>query len=492
MKTKKQKKDDLTTGDIKKKLPGSKEIIAAEEESEKDEVTIYKSGLVSFTKVGEMIYSKVTKKGAFLIYSRITKKIKQFEKIKNGKKTFLPDIRGKLIANGIIKIPSGIEDHISTKHLISCIREYLDKYVYIENWVDKEIIISYTLLTWVYERFSAIPYLRALGEYGTGKSRLLDVLGVCYKSLRSSSNASSAPIFRLIDRFKGTFIIDEAELGGKSGRNQDIREILRFGKDKGGCILRCSPSTYEPEPFKVFGPKILGSRQTYGDDALESRIITIRMTEAKKENIPLLLDNEEFEDDAEKIRKMLLDWRLKNYFKIDTEVYKKHRNKDISDRLNEMYAPIICIRSKNKKFLKALMERAVEKNIKLLEDKAQSFPALIIEKIGDSYFRNNEYPLLKNISDIIKEETGKTYQPRFIGGIVRENLNLKTEHTHYGTVVIAKDEELKNLAKEYNISALIEDWDSHPNEEKTFQTPLSQSINNDDNSNYYGKRRRRR
>ena len=75
----------------------------------------------------------------------------------------------------------------------------------------------------------------------------------------------------------------------------------------------------------------------------------------------------------------------------DTEVYKKHRNKDISDRLNEMYAPIICIRSKNKKFLKALMERAVEKNIKLLEDKAQSFPALIIEKIGDSFFRNNEY-----------------------------------------------------------------------------------------------------
>ena len=492
MKAKKQKKDDLTTGDINKKSLSSKEIVDAEEESEKDEVEIYKSGLVSFTKVGEMVYSKVTKKGEFLIYSRLTKKIKQVERLKNKNRVIMPDIRGKLITNNIVKIPSGIEDHKSTNHLISSIREYMDKYVYIENVVDKEIVVSYILLTWVYDRFSAIPYLRALGEYGTGKSRLLDVLGVCYKSLRSSSNASSAPIFRIIDRFKGTFIIDEAELGGKSGRNQDIREILRFGKDKGGCILRCSASTYEPEPFKVFGPKILSSRQTYGDDALESRILTIRMTEAKSKTIPLLLDNEEFEDDTEKIRKMLLDWRLKNYFKIDTEAYKKHRNKDISDRLNEMYAPIICIRSKSKKFLKALMKRAVEKNIKLLEDKAQSFPALIIEKIGDSYFRNNEYPLLKNISDIIKEETRKGYSPRFIGSIVRENLNLKTEHTHYGTVVIAKDEELKNLAKEYNISALIEDWDSYTNEEKTFQTPLSQSINNDDNGNYYGKRRRRR
>ena len=163
MKAKKQKKDDLTTGDINKKSLGSKEIVDAEEESEKDEVGIYKSGLVSFTKVGEMVYSKVTRKGEFLIYSRLTKKIKQVERLKNKNRVIMPDIRGKLITNNIVKIPSGIEDHKSTNHLISSIREYMDKYVYIENVVDKEIVVSYILLTWVYDRFSAIPYLRALG-----------------------------------------------------------------------------------------------------------------------------------------------------------------------------------------------------------------------------------------------------------------------------------------------------------------------------------------
>jgi len=475
---------------VNKKVTESEVIeIPEHEEGEEQKELIYKSSLISDFKIAEMIYSKITKKGAFLEYSKITKKIKEIEEIKDGERIIVPDIRGKLIDNNIIKIPSGSEDYVHIKVLISEISNYLDKYVYIKDKVDKGIIISYVLLTWVYERFSALPYLRALGELGTGKSRLLKVLNICYKSIYSSSNASAAPIFRLIDRFGGTLIIDEAELGNRSGRNSDIREVLRFGKDSGGCILRCNPSTHEPEPFKVYGPKILGSRQTYGDDALESRIITIRMTQPEVEKKTLLLDNEEFEDDSEKIRKMLLDWRLKNFFKIDTEAYKKHRNDKISDRLNEMYAPIICIRKNNKKFLKALMKRAVEKNKRLREDKAQSFPALIIEKIGNSLFRYNEYPLLSKIAEIIKEETGKRYPPRFIGGIVRENLNLKTRHTRNGTVVIGKDSELKKLAEEYNIASLIEYWKSYSISEKTFQTQLSQSIDLNDNG-YHSRKKR--
>ncbi len=488
-KIKKQKKSDLTTGDINKKLLGSKDIIDAEEESEKEKVTIYRSDLVSDHKIVEMIYSKASKKGEFLIYNSVTKKIKQVEKIENKKRIIIPDTRNKLVDYGVIKIPSGIEDYVHIKFLISEIRRFLDKYVYIEKMVDREIIISYILLTWVYDRFSAIPYLRALGEYGTGKSRLLKVLNVCYKSIYFASNASSAPIFRLIERFGGTLIIDEAELGSKSSRNSDIREVLRSGKDDEATIFRCNARTLDPEPYKVYGPKILGSRQTYGDDALESRLITIRMTEAKSKKIPLILDKEEFKNDSEKIRKMLLDWRLKRFFKIDTEAYKKHRYEGISDRLNEMYAPIICIRSKNKKFLKTLMKRAVEKNKRLREDKAQSFPALIIEKIGNSLFRYNEYPLLSKIAEIIKEETGKRYPPRFIGGIVRENLNLKTRHTRNGTVVIGKDSELKKLAEEYNIASLIEYWESYSISEKTFQTQLSQSIDLNDNGYHSGKKR---
>ena len=97
--------------------------------------------------------------------------------------------------------------------------------------------------------------------------------------------------------------------------------------------------------------------------------------------------------------------------------------------------------------------------------------------------------MLSKIAEIIKEETGKRYPPRFIGGIVRENLNLKTRHTRNGTVVIGKDSELKKLAEEYNIASLIEYWESYSISEKTFQTQLSQSIDLNDNGYHSGKKR---
>ncbi len=61
-----------------------------------------------------------------------------------------------------------------------------------------------------------------------------------------------------------------------------------------------------------FGPKISGSRSVSNDDALESRIINIRMAETKSDDIPLRL-NEQFDKDSEELRCKLLKWRLDNY-----------------------------------------------------------------------------------------------------------------------------------------------------------------------------------
>jgi hypothetical protein len=45
---------------------------------------------------------------------------------------------------------------------------------------------------------------------------MLKALNIRYKSIYTSGNASEAPIFRLMHRYGGTFIIDEARtLPGK-------------------------------------------------------------------------------------------------------------------------------------------------------------------------------------------------------------------------------------------------------------------------------------
>lgn len=256
--------------------------------------------------IGEIIYLKEKKKGAFLVYDRRTGDIKIYNRFKVVRKIYIPDTDSKLIQKNVVMIPNGIEEYGRTKKIVSILRKFIDKYVYIEDAVDKEIIITYILLTWVYERFTVIPYLRVLGDFGTGKSRLLKVLNVCNKSIYTSGNASAAPIFRLIDKYKGTLIIDEAEFGKNTERNEDIKEILRFGKDSDGVVVRCHPRTNEPIPYEVFGPKILGSRRSYSDDALESRIISIKITEAKGNDIPIMLEKEKFKKICEAIRQRLL------------------------------------------------------------------------------------------------------------------------------------------------------------------------------------------
>ncbi len=47
-----------------------------------------------------------------------------------------------------------------------------------------KIVPYYILLTYVYDNFPEIPYLRVIGDYGSGKSRFMRVVGsVCYSPI---------------------------------------------------------------------------------------------------------------------------------------------------------------------------------------------------------------------------------------------------------------------------------------------------------------------
>ena len=402
-------------------------------------------------KIGEIFYSKEDRAGGFLVYDTSTEKIEKVDSFEHKGKTFLPSINSELILSGIVRIPAGSLEYGTTRDLVSDLHQYLNKYVDIESQIDRDIVLTYVLLTWVYQRFSSIPYLRIIGDYGTGKSRLLKVLNICYKSIYTSGNASEAPIFRLVHKYGGTLIIDEAELSRRNDRCEGIKEILRFGKDSDGVVTRCDGVNFEVKAYKVFGPKILGSRRTYRDDALESRIIDIKMKETKSDHIPLNLDIREFEADSERIRQMLLCWSFKNYSKIDTNVYKKYTDSSISKRLNEMNSPLICVRYWDKDFIEELLLKAREKYQSLVEDKSLSLEANIVREILKIYQHGVKEPFLKEISDNLSEAASKKYSSRFVASIVRDSLGLNTSHNRNGTIVVVGKDKLDELVKEYNL-----------------------------------------
>jgi hypothetical protein len=94
----------------------------------------------------------------------------------------------------------------------------------------------------------------------------------------------SAPIYRVIERWRGTAIFDEFALS-KSDETTDIIQILNNGFQRGKPVLRCKDGDYnDVECFDSFGPKILATRKQFEDRALESRCIT-EMTSSQNESI---------------------------------------------------------------------------------------------------------------------------------------------------------------------------------------------------------------
>lgn len=254
-----------------------------------------------------------------------------------------------------------------------------------------------------------------------------------------------------IHKYGGTLIIDEAELSRRNDRCEGIKEILRFGKDSDGVVARCDGVNFEVKTYKVFGPKILGSRRSYNDGALESRMINIRMRETKYDQIPLNLDIDEFEVDSERIRSKLLLWSFRNYFRIDTNIYKEYIDSTVSKRINEMNSPLICVRCWDKDFIEGLLAKAKEKYQSLMEDKSLSLEAEILKEILRLSAGNSKNPLIKDISENLSESRSKKLSSRFIASIIRDNLGLITNHSREGTIVVVNKSKLDKLIREYNL-----------------------------------------
>ena len=116
-----------------------------------------------------------------------------------------------------------------------------------------------------------------------GKTRLLEVIKQMVAKALVTGNISTAALFRLIEAFHPTLLIDEADSFFKSddGKdNEDMRGILNDGHGRGGSVIRTVGEDFEPREFKVFGPVAyawLVKRGMHVAQTLEDRSITIEL-----------------------------------------------------------------------------------------------------------------------------------------------------------------------------------------------------------------------
>ncbi len=271
----------------------------------------------TFMETPDMLFEELVHgtESLFLGFNKTTGVVTKHSSIEIGETTWVP-VMDSSVTEGAILLPDGIEEYGDTLKLVEEIRHH------IHNFVDmtpskEEFAAWYVIMTWVADRLRTVGYYRFEGDTGTGKSRALDVVGrLCYKPMMLSGAITPAPIYRLIRRFRGTLVLDEADFSDSTEKGEVVT-ILNCGFEKGRPIVRCSkddPNTLEILP--CFGPKVFATRYTFDDVALEARCITTKMEETERDDILSILDDTFFREEM-KLRNKLLLWRFRHFNKVE-------------------------------------------------------------------------------------------------------------------------------------------------------------------------------
>lgn len=274
----------------------------------------------------------------------------------------LPPSKVSPFEKGTIKVASDIEDHRSSEALLDEITQYLRAYIDLPAF-EISLIAHFVLMTWVWDAWTAFPYLRFKGEPATGKTRCLEVLHqLSYRSTDLGGSTSPSSLFRMVDRVRGTAILDEGDFAKQDDMYSQLIKMLNVGYRKDGTITRSAPQgdAWEAETFSVGCPKVIANRYEFRDRALETRCLTIGMQSKRMApHIPVELPPD-FSSQGQSLRNKLLSWRLANRHSLNRD---ESALDALDGRVRQLALPLHNISPSTafkRELLKALRDRSRE------------------------------------------------------------------------------------------------------------------------------------
>jgi len=201
-------------------------------------------------------------------------------------------------------------------------------------------VVIWTILPYVYEEFSKLPVLRIKSpQKRCGKSTLLDALELLVIKPLLTVSITPPTLYRLIEKFHSTVLIDEAEEFGKE--DNELRCIVNGGYERGRPAWRTNKETMEPEKFDTFGCKVLASIRSL-EETIEDRSVFVDMTRK-----PRGVELEELSDaDPEvflTLRRKIQRWADDNRTALRT--LRLQRPKLLVDRSWNKWRPLLSIAS---------------------------------------------------------------------------------------------------------------------------------------------------
>lgn len=338
--------------------------------------------------------------------------------------------RNNLLAHGVVLFPSFPEEYGSERDLVAAIETHIHRYVDLSPRFER-IAAYYVLLTWLYDAFEELPYLRVRGDPGSGKTRFLLAVGsLCYKPIFASGASTVSPLFRILDVMRGTLVIDESDFRFSDERAEVVK-VFNNGNVRGFPVLRTETvpgsKEFDPRAYHVFGPKIVATRGAFDDAALESRFLTEEMGERPlRSDIPISLPAAHGEE-ALRLRNKLLLFRLRHLRKPRDMGATVDRG--LEPRLNQILAPLLAI-AEDEETRRDLRDLARSAQEDLVADRGLGLEAALLGVLRELWGTGGLAPAVKDVAVRFAERCGAEFPhmtAKRTGWLIRKKLGLPTE-----------------------------------------------------------------
>lgn len=361
-----------------------------------------------------------------------------------------------LIATGCVLLPSEVGTFTSQAQLIGQIQAFLHRYVDLSP-VFEEMAAHYVLLSWVYDAFSELPYLRLRGDYGTGKTRALIAIGsLCYKPFFASGASTVSPIFHVLDAFGGTLVLDEADFRF-SDATAPLSKILNNGNVAGLPVLRTMTNRHKelnPRAFRVYGPKLVAMRHSFADRALESRFLTEETGQRPlRPDIPIQLPPD-LHTEARALRNSLLAWRLAHRSDVRTDPSRQAAG--VEPRLNQTALSLLSL-MEDPAVRGRVHDELAREQARLSEERAGSPEGRMVQVLSDLFADPARGRItVSGVADAFNQtgsDPGRApVSPRWVGWCLRERLKLAPTKSN-GVFILPENErpKVEALAVRYGV-----------------------------------------
>jgi len=218
------------------------------------------------------------------------------------------------------------------------IRETFERFIILPSGASVALTL-WVIHTYAIEAAYHSPFIFLKSpEKRCGKSTALKMLGALVNRPLPTGNISPSALFRAVEKFGPTLLIDEADRALKY--NEEITGLLNTSHDRGNAfVIRTVGDDHEPRRFHVFGPKAIAGIGALAD-TIEDRAIILKMRRrAPGETVKRLRGDRLFEFDhlKEKTTRWVAD-NLEILKEIDPEMPEQ-----LNDRAMDNWRPLIAI-----------------------------------------------------------------------------------------------------------------------------------------------------